>query len=239
MKRFLVGLLVLLIAALTVGADSIQPPHGFSGRVYKSTIALYGTKKGKTHFLCTAEPIKKIKNGYELLTAGHCVQETPVDLTFAVADEIGGQLTTVTVLKAYEGGGIDFALFEFPTTKKYFIFEIGDDNDLHVGDRIINPNFAYGISKQLSLGVISSQLVPPGEVCGTEECVGDFLAQLYGAPGSSGSAVISARTHKIIGLMVYGFQYPIGFGIEPISKFQKFLDGPNQPHPIDDDDDGQ
>jgi S1-C subfamily serine protease len=130
---------------------------------------------------------------------------------------------------------IDMAIFDLVTTKKYDVMVLGNDSDLQIGDKTINPNFAAGLSKQLSHGVISSDLLSMSEHC-NEDCAGYFLVQSYGAGGASGSAIISEKTHEVIGLAIW--QAPgdnIGLGIEPISKFAAFLAGPNQPHPDDDD----
>jgi len=230
MKRILV-LALALVLALPIGAGAINPPKGFEGQLWNNTLALYGTKGDVTKFLCTAEPIQKIDGGYRLLSAGHCVQLEPVDLVYSVADEIGGPRTPVTVIKAYDGDGFDFSIFDMKTTKTYQPFELGDENDLTIGDETINPNFALGLGKQLSRGIVSSMPMGNTQECDDGSCVGKFLVQQYAGPGSSGSAVLSAKTHKVVGLLVYQFGSDVGFAIEPISMFAKFMAGPGQPHP--------
>lgn len=237
MKRFLILILMLVLMALPLGADSIATPHGFAGKLYAGTLALYGTQDGVTKFICTAEPFEKIAGGYHLISAGHCVQLTPEDVQFSVADEIGGKLTPVKMLKAYLGNGIDFSEFELKTTRKYPVFRLGTDSDVRVGDRVINPNFSAGVVKQLSLGFVSSHTIPVSPRCSSEDCAGAFIVQMFGAGGASGSAVVSERTHEVIGLVVWGFDANIGVGIEPISRFAKFMAGPNQPHPAPEPDD--
>ena len=243
MKRVSAVVLALVLALLSFGAqaNTIRAPRGFDGEMWNSTLALYGTMGDTTHFLCTAEVIgdKEVGHGmhvYRLLSAGHCVQLPPAGLQFSVADNVGGPRTSVILVKAYMKADIDMALFDLITTKHYDVMEFGDDTDLQVGDEVINPNFAAGLGKQLSRGDISSGVLIPSERC-DEGCAGYFLAQIFGTGGASGSAVISARTHKIIGLVIW--QAPngnIGLGIEPISKFYAFMAGPNQPHPFADED---
>src|SRR5579864_9364484 len=96
MKRFF-ALLLALALLFPVSVGSIQSPKGFVGKLWNSTFALYGTKGSVTHFICTAEPIEKTADGYRLLSAGHCVQSTPADLEFSVAEEIGGVRTPVKI----------------------------------------------------------------------------------------------------------------------------------------------
>ena len=213
-----------------------RAPRGFAGKLYASTLALYGTKSGVTKFLCTAEPFERISGGYHLMSAGHCVQMVPADVQFSVADNIGGKRTPVTVLKAYMGEGIDFSEFELKTKEQYSIFVLGNEHASHVGDQTINVNFSVGIAKQISYGHIASASIPASDACtgGTIDCTGDFMVQEFDAGGASGSAVVSEKTHQVIGLVTWGVSgETVGAGVEPISAFAAFLAGPTQPHPAD------
>ena len=234
MKRALALVLAFALTLLTFGAraNTLRPPSGFDGKMWDSTLALYGTMGDTTRFLCTAEVIEKVKDGsYILLSAGHCVQTIPAGIQFSVSDDVGGPRTDVTMLKAYMKADIDMAIFALKTTKNYTVMELGDSTDLQVGEEVVNPNFALGLGKQLSHGAISSDVLQPSGAC-DEDCSGYFLIQAYGAGGSSGSAVISERTHKLIGIVIWRAPNDnIGLGVEPISKFAAFMAGPNQPHP--------
>ena len=230
MKRLL-ALLLALALLFPISVGSIQSPTGFAGKLWASTFALYGTRGPVTHFICTTEPIEKIAGGYRLLSAGHCVQSTPADLQFSVAEEIGGARTPVKMVKAYLGEDVDFALFELKTDKVYPVFELGTEKDLKVGDAIINPNFSQGLGKQLSMGVVASMPITKSEDCEDAGCVGKFIIHESAGPGASGSAVLSVKTHKVVGVLVWEFEGKVGFGVEPISVFVKFMAGPNQPHP--------
>lgn len=233
MKRTLALILLFLFGSFFVGANTIRPPKGLVNKVWNSTLALYGTLGSVTHFDCTAEVIAKSRDGYTLLTAGHCVQEVPFGLKFSVADEIGGGLSPVTLVKAYEGTGtdpVDFALFNLKTTKHYEVLALGPDDILHVGDLTINVHFAEGLGKQLSYGQISSQPLVKSDDCVENGCIQNYLVQEYAGPGASGSAVISAKTHRIIGILVEQTSASLGLAIEPISRLSRFKAGPNQPH---------
>jgi hypothetical protein len=230
MKRFLIAVLLFLLTGLSMGADSIRAPKGFAGKLYAGTLALYGTQGPITHFVCTAFPYEKIPGGYRVMSAGHCVQGIPPGIDFSVAEQIGGPALPVTMVKAYLGDGTDFSIFELKTTKQYPVFNLGTEKGMRIGDRVINPNFALGLGKQLSRGVVSSGTLTATRECDSN-CAGGFMVQMYGAQGSSGSPVLSEKTHKVVGICVYGFEGTVGFTVEPISKFAAFLAGPNQPHP--------
>ena len=230
MKHILVLLaLILALSTTTVSTPFVKPPKGFNGKLYAGTLALYGIRGEAVRFLCTATPYEKFDGGYKLISAGHCVELAPPDVTFAVADTIGGTLHPIVLVKArYDGTGTDFSMFDLFTTEKYPVAQLDDDKDLRVGDKTINPNFGGGVSKQMSHGVISSDLVTKS-LCSKQDCPYGFMVQQYGMQGSSGSLVYSERTHKAIGVVVYIFDGPIGLVIEPISGFKAFLDGPDQP----------
>lgn len=235
MKKFLITVLAALLLSLPI-SSSIGEPRGFLGTVFSNTVALYATLDNKNHFDCTASIYDQVPNknhnDYLLITAGHCVQDIPASVVFSIADQIGGKLVPVTLLKAREDDAtaMDFAQFELITDKTYPIISLGDESTLRVGDKVINVNFARGIGKQISLGYVSTQNLISTTEC-PDECVDGFMVQIYGGNGSSGSAVISKKTHKIVGIVVSGFDQNIGLGAEPISRFQTFLQEPTQAHP--------
>ena len=233
MKKFLLVLLAMVLLSFPVNS-TVGEPKGFLGKAFSSTVALYGTDN-KDHFDCTAsiydQVPNKLHNDYLIISAGHCVQEVPNGVTFSIADNIGGKLVPVKLLKVREDGNMDFAQFELVTDKTYPVIGLGDENTLKVGDAVINVNFADGIGKQLSTGRVSTQGLIPTRDC-PEECRDGFLVQVDGAGGSSGSAIISKKTHKIVGLVVWGFDVNVGLGVEPISRFQTFLQMPTQEHPV-------
>jgi|SRR5579864_632676 len=235
MKLANVLLALILSLPLAVKASSIQPPKGFEGEVYKATFALYEHRGKQERFICTTEAYETIVGGYHLIGAGHCID--PKADSFSVAEDIGGPETPVTVIKHEQDKDADLAIFEMKTDKAYPVIPLGTIDGEHVGDSVINVNFAVGMAKQLSEGKISSGVIPAGDDGDTDV----FLAQIFGAGGSSGSAVISANTHKIIGILIYGFNddyeglpvpLNIGAGVEPIDKVQDFLKRVIKPAPV-------
>lgn len=231
MKRFLLILLAMVLLSLPTAAN-IGEPKGFLGRAYTSTLALYAIADDANVFDCTATVYDKIESGYLLITAGHCFQELPEGLKFAVSDQIGGVLTPVKVLKVREEGNIDFAQLELDTKKVYPVMQLGDESTLTIGDPIIDVNFASGLGKQISFGNISTKELIPTKYC-PEACRDGFLVQIFGANGSSGSVLISKKTHKVVGVVIanFGGDAIVGMEAEPISEFQTFLQRPTQAHP--------
>lgn len=229
MKGLLAFMLALLLSAtaLVASTPTPQPPKGFAGEAYQATFALFGHKtvhgQDAERFLCTVWNYKKIDGGYDLISAGHCVVQSGAD-SYSVAETIGGPEFPVTVLKAEMDSDFDFAAFEFKTDKEYPVLTLGTVATSAVGDSIINPNFALGATKQVSLGAISSGALADG----FHSIVGEFLVQVFGYGGSSGSPIIAADSHTVIGILIDSFHdgdtpINIGVGIEPIDRFADFL----------------
>lgn len=189
--------------------------------MYNATFALYGQKNGVTHFLCTATAFEQGVNWYHLLSAGHCVKGVPEGVTFAVSEQVGGELMPVTVVKAIRQKDIDFSVFTLETKKKYPVIPLSEDTGVGMEDSTFTVHFTDGIVKQVSVGKIASGIMGHSEDC--EICPNRFMVQLYAGRGASGAAVVSAKTHKIIGLMVGGFSENIGGAVEPISLYETFL----------------
>ena len=238
--KILMALLSFVLLTISLIANpgrpngpSVQPPTGHDGKLWASTFALYATAYGTTKQVCTAAPYEKIVGGYRLVSAGHCVQEIPAGAHFSVAEEIGGELTPIVMVKAVLEGSMDFSIFELKTDKVYVLFSF-DTTPLKVNDSVVSVHFAEGMAKQISHGVIASGVLLDAGRC-KGECGGDFIVQMYGGPGASGALVVSAKTHRAIGIVVMGFNgEPMGMVVEPLSEFSKFLSLPAQPHPADD-----
>jgi Trypsin-like peptidase domain len=235
MKKFLIALLLTLILALPVSVPAVSPqnPKGFEGKAYDATMALYATTGDKTEFVCTIWNYKQMDGGYDLISAGHCVGDVHGD-SYSVSDTLGSPRTPVTLVKWLDAAGYDFSLWELKTTKKYPTLDLGSLADACIGDEVINPNFALGLTKFLSLGRISGPVVPADD----SDSVSVYPVEVDGAGGSSGSPIIDKRTHKVIGILIYsppfdpipgqlGVPVParVGTGVEPIDNFNEFLNG--------------
>ena len=232
--------LILFAGVLGAAPRGIQSIGGFEKQAMDATFALYVAPLNR--FICSATAVRVQQDrhskryGYLLLSAGHCVYGEPSDFTFAVAEEIGGRLVPVAPVKARLGNAEDVSLFYMETAKKYPVIELGDESSETIGDAEINPNFTAGLTKQLAYARIASGVIGENEHCPI--CMGTFLIHETAGPGASGSAVISEKTHKVIGIAIIAGV--AGIGVEPISTVRKALSEPDeyeQLHQLPSDDD--
>ena len=222
MKKIIVALLLCLTLLLNLSANIIKPPKGFHGTLYNSTLILYGTWNDEIHPLCTATVYDTVPGGYLLLSAGHCVMSVPLEVKFSVADNLGQPLVPVTIVKAVrdKSTNLDFSVFELKTKKIYVPIPLAENPIEQIGDKTISVNFSETLAKHVSPGQISSEAMVATKDCAI--CKGNFMVQLYSSAGASGSAIVSEKTHEIVGLIVGGKDANIGAIIEPITRFIDF-----------------
>lgn len=230
-RLFEVAVLSVLILLLSCGGRAgIQPvKNSFYQKALDATFALYGERKIPDHvtlrrFVCTATVVAKRANGYVLITAGHCVSDAPPNVTYLVSHEIGGALSPVIPITARLNGIEDVALFYLDTTEKLPVLDFGDESTEHIGDPVVNPNFTFGLTKQLDFGRVTSAEIGPNAV-GCKICLNEFLIDATANAGASGSVVLSLNTHKIVGIDITSV--PAGVGVEPISVIKKALTEPS------------
>jgi hypothetical protein len=226
-KLATLALALVLLFPLAAKGSVIQSPKGFNGDVFKATMLLEGIYKDHVQDFCTVTAYETIPGGYHLLGAGHCVGKS-TGYTYAVADDVDEDFTPVTVVKSMFDKKFDFAIFELKTDKVYPVISLGTLDGVSIGDDVIDVNFALSAAKQLSVGKVSSANL-------TSEGIlvpGYFMTQIFGSEGSSGSALISLATHKIVGIVTMQFgddneaQITVGLGVESIDNFQTFLRTP-------------
>jgi hypothetical protein len=235
------AVLAVILTLSSVGAQTlvspvkqIGAPTGFAGKVFDATFAVYHRNpKGEDIFICTATAFEKIAGGYNLLSAGHCVDGTPAEDIFTVSDDLGNPAVPVRVVRARrDATGQDFAIFELKTAGKYPVIPLGDERDSRIGDATLNTNFALELGKQLTRGIVAS--------AGLYKHPRYFIVDEYGNAGASGSAVVSEKTHRIIGVTIaMTGDAGVGMFIERISTFPEFLAAPDmqtQLHVADKDD---
>jgi hypothetical protein len=232
--------LALVLGFLLFGAGltraQIQPAQGFDKTAMDATFALYARgiseKTGKMQqiFVCSAFVFKRDATGYFLLSMGHCVYDMPSEVTFVVSEQIGGPFLSVVPVSARLNGSEEYSEFHLTTTKIYPVLEVGDDSSEYIGSIVLTPNFAFGIGKQLARGVVASQRLSRTDEC--HDCDGEFLVHETAGEGASGSPVISATTHKVVGVLEGEWQGQNGefggFFVEPIATIQHSLTLPNQ-----------
>ena len=207
MKRLAAVVLALVLTfAVPASAKNISEPKGFDSEVYHASFALSVTSEEgqieKPRFLCTVTAYKKVKGGYLLIGAGHCTsanEALPSDMKYFVSEDINSKSAPVQLLKAERTEEYDYAIYFFPTKNKYPTISLGDERDLGIGDVTVDANFSLGVTKMVSPGVVVSQ-----ESTG-QLPKGYFLVQQFVSHGASGSVVVSEKTHKIVGLVIAGW----------------------------------
>lgn len=227
MRKFLIGVCLSLIVLFGIGAainvPDIQSPKGEDAKIADATFALYASSESagvSNRFVCTAEAVSNVTDnngenvGYILLTAGHCTlmnPEIPGDAAYSVSTKLGEKLMPVTIVKAVMQEPLDFALLYLPTKQHFNIDPMESISKVRVGDKVTDVNFALGIVKRYSHGEIGSQIIHASD----PRINGDFLVQMDGGPGSSGSGVL--HDGKLIGIVIYGFnEGNVGMGVESI-----------------------
>lgn len=208
--RILLGSVLAIAMALTpacAGNKNINTARGFNGKVYNSVFALYGSSVDsdiQNRFVCTVTAYQQISGGYLLIGAGHCtsanVESLPPDMTYGVSEELGGPIVPVALLKSVMDEPLDYAIYFMPTKQKYPVLGLGDETKDRIGDKTIDVNFSLAAAKMFSPGTIVSQVITTNT-----EAKGFFLIDQFDSHGASGSSVVSEKTHKIIGLVIAGW----------------------------------
>ena len=230
---FMIVLTLVMGWYLMVGAvpaKGQQPARGFDQTAMDATLAVYVQHFDSKHvlqsqFVCSAFVVGEDLDGkgVTILSAGHCVDDQPPDWTFAVADTLGATQQAVTVISARyveETSDDDHALFHLVTNKKYPVLALEDESESAIGDETLNPNFTFGMVKQLARGRIASQNI--NAPVAFPNTVGGFLVDEIANVGSSGSPVISLTSHKVIGMVIAEVDHS-GMIVEPTSALRKSI----------------
>lgn len=234
MRKFLSVLLLLSAFVLPCSATQANPEApkavDFHEQLQKATLALYqrwptGLAKNPfvTRFVCTATVVAGEPTHYLLLTAGHCISPKPqFGLEYFIAEKISDEpvLQSVELIKSANTRRYDYAVFLSHSPRTYPVIEVDTDNVPKIGEKLYNVNFGLGLTKQVTSGVVGSDVITREESAGgCENCVGRYMAEFGIAPGASGSAVVSEESHRIVGLVEAIFiGLANGTVVEPVGK---------------------
>jgi hypothetical protein len=223
------GLVFYLLFGVTP-AKGQSAARGFDQTAMDATLAIYATHYDSKHvlqsqFVCSSFVVGEDPDGkgITILSAGHCVDDQPSDWKFAVADTLGATLQPLTVLSARyvdDTSDDDTVLFHLATTKKYPVLVLGDESEAAIGDETLNPNFTYGLAKQLSRGRIASGAI--NSPVAFPNTIGGFILDEFAGVGASGSPVISVTSHKVIGIVIAEVDHD-GMIAEPTSGVRKSI----------------
>lgn len=223
--------LILILSLLAVKATASELVESFRA-VSPAVGALYSRNMGgDLTFKCTVTAVDKQNGSTVFLTAYHCVSK---DVAHLITLD-GRQFYAARVWKIphdkldaqkyprrYGEPETDMALFLVDKALDITTIPLGDDKGIEAGTQILVVGFPLGISKINYEGIIAGRLEQPGS-----DQDGYLMLQSFGAPGSSGSAVINGETNTVIGVLVSGQQANSGLPVifaTPISYEHYLID---------------
>lgn len=231
MKKFL-AIVCLAVLSFLVPIQAQTKPKPLVKHVVDSVALLYTQdESGDMKMTCTATAFAKTQMGYRFVSAAHCVpgendRVQKLQKFYISADSKGQK--NYFVAKLIQAGdkkmGDDFSIFEVETADHFDVMALGDESLLQVGDKVINVAGALGLGKEYFEGYVSEiQLDRPPLSGGEVTWTNVTLMQIGGAPGSSGSAIVSVEQNAIVGFLVGASDSDIGKICVPVSKFKDFL----------------
>ncbi|MEE9499588.1 MAG: serine protease [Nitrospinaceae bacterium] len=186
-------------------------------RVSSAVGALYvQTAGGDLNYACTVTVIEHKEERSILITAGHCVDRGEAYMvTFdgrrfytARVWKLPAEKINPQKKRQYGEPMVDMALFIVDERLSVKPIEIGMKVSVEPGRGVLTVGYPLGVTKIRYNGIIAGRLERPGS-----KDHGYLLLQIFGAPGSSGSAVVDQRTGLIIGILVSGKQGSAGLPV--------------------------
>lgn len=151
--------------------------------------------------ICGAWNVAKVPGGYELFTAAHCIDiddygEAAAPVRFGVAYNGAEHPIIIPAIVVALGNknvlAEDMALLYVKTDSKHGILKLSDETPKLL-DPVINWSASFGAIMQASEGYISSPTID------REEFDNSYWVTIGGVyKGSSGSAIISVKTGKVL-----------------------------------------
>lgn len=160
--------------------------------------ALYNRSHDNSlRFNCTVSALEQNKADLVVLTAAHCVIETQkyYHVTFDGLQFYVAELYKIP-RKKWDDPDVDLALLKI---KNLMVkpLGIGQSETVSLGTDIVTVGFPLGISKILYKGYIGGKVDNV-----SARLPGYLILQIFGAPGSSGTAVLNAKDNSVMGVLV-------------------------------------
>lgn len=214
----LAALLITTVYATGAYAQKSASLEDVFQRVSPAVGALYAQKSdGSLQFLCSITATDKSEKRTLLLTALHCVEK---GVSYMVSFN-GKQFHSARVWsvprwdvdpakhrKAFGTPEVDMAFFAIEGQLDVPTVTIGNDASVRPGRQIVTVGFPLGVTKISYNGIVSGRLERPGS--GVD---GYLTLQIFGSPGSSGSAIIDQDSGTIIGVLVSARQEFVGLPV--------------------------
>lgn len=195
----------------------------------RSVGALYEKEDGgNMSFLCSVTAVDKHEGATVFLTAYHCVKR---GISYSITlDGKSWEPARVWKIPGYEIDKRKYArAWHDPETDMALFLADGFDVPLislsnaagqKPGSGVVMIGFPLGVAKIAYQGIVSGYFNRPGA-----EQDGYQLLQIFGAPGSSGSAVIDVASGKVVSVLVSAKQSRAGLPVifaTPI-EYQRYL----------------
>lgn len=210
-NRFLISIFTAFLAVFLWSGNAIGKTERENlietfANVSQSVGALYSLSSGgDLTFLCSATAIDRQYGKTVILTANHCVRKG-VSYLINFGDNNFRRLSVWKIpryeidrnkyARRYNESFTDIALFLMEGTDVPLV-RVSGSSTAKPGTKVAMVGFPLGVAKIRYEGIISGYLNRPGS---DED--GYLLLQIFGAPGSSGSAVVSTDSGEIIGVLV-------------------------------------
>ena len=222
--RFIVLNIVGAALILLLGADwggrtaalAFEDVPAALEAISPSVGALYARQAdGNMKFLCSATAIERRGDDTMILTANHCL-EKGVAYSINFGDGLMRPLQAWMV-PHYEADEESKQKYGEPVTDMALFLMRGADVPLvplaaratdTPGTRIVMVGYPLGVAKIAYEGIIAGRFDLAGN-----DLDGYLLLQIFGAPGSSGSAVVDVGTGRVIAVLVAAKQAPVGLPV--------------------------
>jgi S1-C subfamily serine protease len=194
-------LIVVLLWAVFSFPVLAQSPRAVAEKLEKSVVEM--TKGGSP--ACTATKIAPAR----FLTARHCVSSIGTDFRIEFGLRyMWPKSVLISLEEKRTSGREDWAvLITSEVNDEIASMELACDEGLYLGMPVAVLGFSFPTAPGFSTGVIAS--LKKMRATGTDS---DFVIDVQAGPGSSGSAVVSMDTGKIIGVLIEGVSRSGGQG---------------------------
>ena len=213
---------VLVVSLLSIGlslpsyADEREDIIRTLARVAPSVGALYGVQEGgDMRFLCTATAVDRKDGQTVILSAHHCLDKG-VSYFINFGDNLMRPLTAwkaphyevdkEKLPRKYNEPETDMAFFLMDGADVPIV-PLAEHSRLNPGTKVLTIGFPLGVTKINYEGTVAGFFNRVGSARH-----GYMMLQIFGAPGSSGSAVISING-EVVSVLVSAKQAPVGLPV--------------------------
>lgn len=231
--RFTLALALAVFLSFPASAQTVSD-KAFIDNAKKAVSLLYSQdSSGTMNMRCTATAFSHIKDSYLFVTAAHCIGPDRGDENTPRSADPSKTIFFVTFDETKEKRfwradprwiglqhrGEDFAVFEVKSIETWPTIGLGNEHELTDGAEYFNLASPLGLGVQVFTGSISSMSLERPLIEGDINWSGSLVLQQAGVNGgSSGSALISKETRKIVGFLVGVIGGSSIIGI-PVSRF--------------------